>query len=62
MLKLLLIHKLKGASGQVRFYRQVGENVIDRTRLPEKKAPDVQALSETAAEHGITIVGPPPGV
>ena len=44
------------------FYRQVGVSVSDRTRLPERKAPDVQALSGTAAEHGITIVGPPPGM
>jgi quercetin dioxygenase-like cupin family protein len=43
------------------FYRQVGESVVDRTKLPPRAVPDVQALSSTAAKHGITIVGPPPG-
>lgn len=44
------------------FYRHVGTTVTDRTRLPLRSEPDVQALVETAAQYGITIVGPPPGV
>jgi mannose-6-phosphate isomerase-like protein (cupin superfamily) len=43
------------------FYRQVGEQVADRTKLPPRSEPDVEALSETASQHGVTIVGPPPG-
>jgi quercetin dioxygenase-like cupin family protein len=42
------------------FYRQAGERVPDRTRLPARSEPDVGALSSTAARHGIRIVGPPP--
>lgn len=44
------------------FYRQVGETVTDRTRLPDITEPDVEALSDTAKQHGISIVGPPPDV
>jgi mannose-6-phosphate isomerase-like protein (cupin superfamily) len=43
------------------FYRQVGEPVTDRGRLPSRAVPDVEALSGAAAQHGIAIVGPPPG-
>ena len=43
------------------FYRQAGEAVPDRTRLPARSEPDVDALSSTAARYGIRIVGPPPG-
>jgi hypothetical protein len=43
------------------FYRQTGESVPDRTQLPARSEPDVQALSSTAAQYGIRIVGPPPG-
>jgi quercetin dioxygenase-like cupin family protein len=43
------------------FYRQVGENVTDRTQLPPRREPDVEALAKTASQHGVTIVGPPPG-
>ena len=42
------------------FYRQVGESVTDRTQLPPRREPDVEALAATASQHGITIVGPPP--
>jgi hypothetical protein len=48
-------------AGIERFYREVGEAVVDRARLPSRADPDVDALSEAAARHGITIVGPPPG-
>jgi quercetin dioxygenase-like cupin family protein len=48
--------------GLENFYRQVGEIVTDRTKLPDRTDPDVQALSGTAAQYGITIVGPPPGM
>jgi quercetin dioxygenase-like cupin family protein len=48
-------------AGVDRFYREVGEAVVDRTRLPSRADPDVDTLSEAAARHGITIVGPPPG-
>jgi mannose-6-phosphate isomerase-like protein (cupin superfamily) len=43
------------------FYRGAGESVPDRTRLPARSEPDVEALSNTAARYGIRIVGPPPG-
>jgi quercetin dioxygenase-like cupin family protein len=43
------------------FYRQVGEPIADRTRLPARTEPDVEALAPAAAQHGIAIVGPPPG-
>ena len=43
------------------FYRHVGEPVTDRGRLPARTEPDVEALSRAAAQHGIAIVGPPPG-
>lgn len=43
------------------FYRQAGESVPDRTRLPERSEPDVEALSSTAARYSVRIVGPPPG-
>jgi mannose-6-phosphate isomerase-like protein (cupin superfamily) len=43
------------------FYRQAGESVPDRSQLPARREPDVQALSSTAAQYGIEIVGPPPG-
>ena len=43
------------------FYRQVGEPVTDRGRLPGRTEPDVEALSRAVAQHGIAIVGPPPG-
>jgi mannose-6-phosphate isomerase-like protein (cupin superfamily) len=43
------------------FYREVGQRVSDRTHLPTRSEPDVEALAETAAQHGITIIGPPPG-
>jgi quercetin dioxygenase-like cupin family protein len=43
------------------FYRDVGEPVADRARLPARVEPDAAALSRTAAQHGIAIVGPPPG-
>jgi hypothetical protein len=42
-------------------YRRAGESVPDRTRLPARSEPDVEALSNTAARYGIRIVGPPPG-
>jgi quercetin dioxygenase-like cupin family protein len=44
------------------FYREVGESVTDRTKLPARTVPDVEVLSGTVAQHGITIVGPPPGI
>jgi hypothetical protein len=43
------------------FYRQAGERVPDRTRLPARSEPGVGALSSTAAGDGIKVVGPPPG-
>ncbi|MGH9245257.1 MAG: cupin domain-containing protein [Acidimicrobiales bacterium] len=43
------------------FYRHVGESVTDRTQLPPTREPDVEALTRAAAQHGITITGPPPG-
>jgi hypothetical protein len=43
------------------FYRQAGESVPDRARLPACTEPDVEPLSGTAARYGIRIVGPPPG-
>ena len=43
------------------FYREVGQPVMDRTRLPVRTEPDVEALSSAAAQHGIAIVAPPPG-
>jgi hypothetical protein len=43
------------------FYRQAGESVADRTRLPARSESEVGALSSTAARYGIKIVGPPPG-
>jgi quercetin dioxygenase-like cupin family protein len=43
------------------FYRDVGEPVVDRTRQPSRSEPDVEGLSSAAAQHGIAIVGPPPG-
>jgi mannose-6-phosphate isomerase-like protein (cupin superfamily) len=43
------------------FYRHAGESVPDRTRLPARSEPDVEALSNTAARYGIRILGPPPG-
>jgi mannose-6-phosphate isomerase-like protein (cupin superfamily) len=43
------------------FYREAGESVPDRTRLPDRSEPDVEALSSTTARYGISIVGPPPG-
>jgi mannose-6-phosphate isomerase-like protein (cupin superfamily) len=49
-------------AGYENFYRQVGQSVGDRTKLPERSAPDVEVLSGTAAQHGITILGPPPGM
>jgi quercetin dioxygenase-like cupin family protein len=48
-------------AGLEAFYRDVGEPVADRTRLPSRSEPDVEALASTAAQHGIVIVGPPPG-
>lgn len=42
------------------FYREAGETVKDRGRLPPKTEPDAERLAEIAARHGITIVGPPP--
>jgi quercetin dioxygenase-like cupin family protein len=48
-------------AGLEAFYRDVGELVADRTRLPTPSEPDVKALSSAAAQHGIAIVGPPPG-
>jgi mannose-6-phosphate isomerase-like protein (cupin superfamily) len=43
------------------FYREAGESVPNRTRLPARSEPDVEALSSTASRYGIRIVGPPPG-
>ena len=43
------------------FYRRAGESVPERTRLPARSEPDVEALSNRAARYGIRIVGPPPG-
>jgi hypothetical protein len=43
------------------FYREVGQPVADRNRLPDRTEPDVDALTPAAAQHGIAIVGPPPG-
>jgi hypothetical protein len=42
------------------FYRQVGEPMTDRERLPTRTEPDVEALSCAAPQHGIAIVVPPP--
>ena len=47
--------------GFERFYRDVGEAVVDRGKLPSRSEPDITALSATAAKYGITILGPPPG-
>jgi quercetin dioxygenase-like cupin family protein len=55
--RLLSVTVPAGVEG---FYRQVGASVTDRTQLPARSEPDVEALSGTAAQHGITIVGPPP--
>jgi quercetin dioxygenase-like cupin family protein len=43
------------------FYREVGQSVADRTRVPARMEPDVEALSTAASRHGISIIGPPPG-
>jgi mannose-6-phosphate isomerase-like protein (cupin superfamily) len=43
------------------FYRQAGESVPDRTRLPTRSEMDMEALTSTAARFGIRIIGPPPG-
>jgi quercetin dioxygenase-like cupin family protein len=48
-------------AGLEAFYREVGEQVAVRADLPEHAEPDIDALSDAAARHGITIVGPPPG-
>jgi quercetin dioxygenase-like cupin family protein len=48
-------------AGLEAFYRQVGEAVADRSRPPAVSEPDVEALAPAAAQHGIAIVGPPPG-
>ncbi|WP_246632259.1 hypothetical protein [Pseudonocardia nigra] len=42
------------------FYREAGERVPAGSPLPEAREPDIEALTRTAAEHGITITGPPP--
>jgi mannose-6-phosphate isomerase-like protein (cupin superfamily) len=42
------------------FYRQVGTSVPDRTQVPNRSAPAVDALAAAAAQYGIRIVGPPP--
>lgn len=47
--------------GFERFYRTVGTPVTDRTEVPPRTEPDIEALSTVAARHGIAIVGPPPG-
>jgi mannose-6-phosphate isomerase-like protein (cupin superfamily) len=44
------------------FYRQAGKAVTDRTQLPPRSEPDVETLVGTAAQYGITIVGPPPSL
>jgi quercetin dioxygenase-like cupin family protein len=44
------------------FYRDIGESVSDRRDLPARTDPDVERLSRTALQYGITIVGPPPRV
>lgn len=46
--------------GFERFYREVGEGVIDPTHLPPRREPEIESLSNVAAQHGITITGPPP--
>ena len=43
------------------FYRDVGESVTDRTNLPARLDLDIERLSDTASQYGITIVGAPPG-
>jgi len=48
-------------AGVEAFYRQVGEPVTDRGRLPNRTEPDAEALSGAAGQHGIAIVGPPLG-
>lgn len=46
--------------GMEDFYREAGELVDDRDRLPPNREPDAARLTEIAAAHGITITGPPP--
>jgi quercetin dioxygenase-like cupin family protein len=48
-------------AGFEEFYREVGEPVPDRDNPPPKREPDVGALAATAAQHGVEILGPPPG-
>jgi mannose-6-phosphate isomerase-like protein (cupin superfamily) len=42
------------------FYREVGQSLTDRGRLPAKTAPDLAVVSMAAAKYGVRIVGPPP--
>lgn len=46
--------------GFERFYRDVGEPVPDRSRLPARRQPPVDAITAAAARHGSTVTGPPP--
>jgi mannose-6-phosphate isomerase-like protein (cupin superfamily) len=42
------------------FYRQAGEKVLNRGKIPGTTEPDVAQLSALAARYGTSIVGPPP--
>jgi quercetin dioxygenase-like cupin family protein len=43
------------------FFREVGEPVTDRSQLPPGRVPDVERLSNVAAQYGMRFVGPPLG-
>jgi mannose-6-phosphate isomerase-like protein (cupin superfamily) len=47
-------------AGFEEFYREVGQSLTDRGKLPDKTAPDLSVVSPAAAKHGVRIVGPPP--
>lgn len=43
------------------FFREVGEPITDRSQLPPRREPDVERLSNVAAQYGMRFVRPPLG-
>ena len=41
------------------FFREVGEPVTDCSQLLPRREPNIEQLSNVAAQYGMTIVGPP---